>query len=420
MASTVQSPANLAGIAKSTWTSDRLEKAFFNETPWLDKLERTNRYTIGDFALVPIHTGRSGGHTVTDAEGGTLNNPTKQKVGKAQFGISYNWKQIGIETGALNQVHGGASSVADALELEITGGLDDLRYDVTRQSVGTGDGVLATTGSTTTSNTVNLATVAAGGYGWDYVRRGFLRADLEVDIGTAGNPTSVANDVTITDVNEGADDGTGATITVSGSTISTSAGNIVSLHGSRDATGNSKEMIGLRGLFGSTGTVGNINPATAGNAYWKPYVDTTTTVLSLDLLAKMQMKVYQRTGKWPTDMITSAQQISNYWSLLQNQTRYAGDSGLDSGNVDKAKWKGITPVADPAIPDRELYLGSMSDLILVTGKYTKPTWVSDVEGVNRGLNWVPGTTRFQDAIFYSLGLGAKRRNGWAAATNLVA
>src|SRR4051812_30926247 len=104
MPSTVQSPANLAAVMKSVWTSDRLEKVFFNETPWLDRVENaTDRYTIGDVAFVPLHTGRSGGHTVTDAEGGTLNNPTKQKTGKAQFRLSYNWKQIGIETGALNQ-----------------------------------------------------------------------------------------------------------------------------------------------------------------------------------------------------------------------------------------------------------------------------------------------------------------------------
>lgn len=422
MASTVQSPANLAAVMKSVWTSDRLEKAFFNETPWLDRIENAaDRHTIGDVAWVPLHTGRSGGHTVTDAEGGTLNNPTKQKTGKAAFGLSYNWKQIGIETGARNQARGGATSVADALDLEVTGGVDDLRYDVTRQSVGAGDAVLGTTGVSTTTNAINLATVAAGGYGWDNVRKGFLREDLEIDIGTAGNPTSVANDVTITDINEGADDGTGATITISGGTVSTAAGNIISLHGSRDASGNSKEMIGLRGLFGNSTTLGGIDPTVAGKKWWKPaLVDTTTTTLSLDLLAKMQMKVYQRTGKWPTDFITSAQQVANYYSLLQNQVRFPGDAGLEAGNVDKVKWKGLTPIADPAVPDRELYLGNIKDLVLVTGEYTKPTWVSDLEGVNRGLNWVVGTTRFQDALFYALGLGTKRRNSWAAALNLTA
>src|SRR4051794_27123985 len=229
MGRSVQSPANLAEIVKSTWTSNRLEKQFFNETPWLDRLERLNKYTVGDFALVPLHVGRSGGHTVLGAEGGTLNNPTKQKTKKAQFGLSYNWKQIGIEFGALNQVTGGEHSVADALDLEVTGGIDDLRYDVARQvGLGDGTGAIATTGVSTTTNTINLATVAAGGYGWDAVQKGFLRGDLEIDIGTQGNPTSVANDVTITAVNEGADDGTGATITVSGAAITTAAGNIIS------------------------------------------------------------------------------------------------------------------------------------------------------------------------------------------------
>lgn len=419
--STYQSPGNLASIMKSTWTSDRLETAFYDETPWLDELERTNRYTIGDVAKVPIHKGRSGGYTVTDAEGGSLNNPTRQKAGSAQFGLTYNWKQIGVEFGALNQARGGSTAVANALDLEVTGGLADLRFQVARQAVSNGDALIAKTAANSSTNTIVLDSPVNGSYGQWAVSRGFLHPDLEIDIGTAANPTAIASDVVITGVTEGtADNTTPTSITVSGSAITTTTSHFISIHGARNADGTSKEMVGLRQIYGSQTTpLGGLDPTVAGNEFWKPAaVDTTTTTLTLDLMLSLQMAVFQKTGVYPRDFVTSAKQLANYYTILQNQVRFTGDGNLGAGNVEGNKWNGLTPMAYVSVPDPELYLFDKRDMLLVTGEYSKPAWVSDIEGLNQGLNWVQGTTRFQDAIVYALGLGVKRRNSGAAALAL--
>jgi hypothetical protein len=55
------------------------------------------------------------------------------------------------------------------------------------------------------------------------------------------------------------------------------------------------------------------------------------------------------------------------------------------------------------------------------GKYTKPTWMSDIGGGggNAG-HWTPGTTHFEDTVMYALGLACRRRNTLAGAVGLKA
>jgi hypothetical protein len=57
--------------------------------------------------------------------------------------------------------------------------------------------------------------------------------------------------------------------------------------------------------------------------------------------------------------------------------------------------------------------------VLVTGNYKTATWMSSVEGSNRGLLYNTGTTRFGDSIAYAVGLGVRRRNTGTAALALT-
>jgi hypothetical protein len=77
-----QTVANLANVLKEVWTADSLAKQFYNETPWLDRLEKTPKYTIGDHASVPLHTGRGGATTVLGSAGGSLNPVSYQRTNK--------------------------------------------------------------------------------------------------------------------------------------------------------------------------------------------------------------------------------------------------------------------------------------------------------------------------------------------------
>jgi hypothetical protein len=122
-----------------------------------------------------------------------------------------------------------------------------------------------------------------------------------------------------------------------------------------------------------------------------------------------------------TEVWTGLKQQRNFYSLLQNQVRFASDSGLSGGNVDGPTWNGLKINAVPDILDQDWYHVSMDDVFVITGEQiTKPTWMSDIEGAGGRLRWNQGTTAFSDAIVYPFQIGIQRRNTHAAAVGLTA
>jgi hypothetical protein len=410
-----QTVANLADVMKEVWTSDRLEKQFYDENPFLDRIEKTDRFTIGKQAQVPIHKGRSGGYTVTPAAGSTaLNAADEQKVDQAAYTIPYHWFQIRLEAAALNQAGGGAQSVASALDLEVTGAIADERKQIMRQIVGNGDSLIAQCTTTSGSTTLNLLNT---GYGFDAIERGWLYPGLLIDVGTTSNETFRSADNEITAVSE---DSTTPTLTVS-SSLTTASTDYVSVANARSGA-TSYEMNGLRQIFGSTTSgVGGLDPDNAGEEFWKPAkVDTSTTTLTLDLLLDMQRATFQKGGQQGYYILTSLKQQANLYSLLQNQVRFSSDSQIGAGNVNAVKWNGMEINALPDVPNRELYLVRLDDLFIVTGSWKKPQWVSDIEGGGGRLRWVQGQTGFADAVVYPINLAVRRRSAGAAAIGLTA
>lgn len=407
-----QTAAGLAGIAKQVYTQEELEKQFYSEAPVLDRFEKTNRYTIGREAVVPIWSYNGNGTTVLGAGGGTFNPDDAQDTQVAKYTLSYAWQPIGIEFGALNEIHGGNASVGDALTLEMDGAMIGLRRQVMRMAGGSGDGLICGCKVSTTTTTINLDPDERGAHA---VAAGFLSPGITVDIGAAPNSQDVATARLITDVIE---DDTNPQIEISGANITTDADDYVSL---AHPTGAPVEFAGLRAIAGNaTATIGQLDPTTAGKRFWKPaHVDTTTTVYSLDLPLLLQRKVRAKTRKTPTWFVTSLKQAANHYSLLQTQVHFGGDMNLTAGADQKAGWNGLEFTAEPDIPDNELYLLDPESFLIVTGKYSKPTWKSSVQGVNTGLDSVIGASGFKDALVYALGLACRRRNANAAATALT-
>jgi len=98
-----------------------------------------------------------------------------------------------------------------------------------------------------------------------------------------------------------------------------------------DGTGNSgKNWNGLTNLVAATGTVGGINRATAGNEYWRSYVESTAGALTL-----AQMNTAYNTvsvGNDHPDMVLATQTLyEKYESLLQPQLRYTDTKTADAG-----------------------------------------------------------------------------------------
>lgn len=417
----ITTASGYSNAAKEVFDADTLKKMFYDENPFLDSLEKKKRVIIGKRAQVAVHTGRAGGTSVFDAAGGTLNTADSEDIAQAQYTLSYNWFPVEIETGALNEITGGNQSVGEALEHMLSSGINNLRNQVTRQVL-TGHGRIAQCSTSTTSTTINLippTTVSAGEVsGTDALQLGWIQPGDVIDVGTTSDYDTIADGVTVTAVTESL---TAPSITT-GTSVSTATTNFVSLHDIKGAAGSGtlRESAGLVTIAGtSANTVGGIDGNTS--SYWNPAeVDSTSTLIDLDLLLRLNRRVARRTGKGGAYLLTSLKQLDAIYALLQSQVRFMGDREIGAGGSESVKWRGSTINALPQVPENVLFFLTMEDLELVFGQYDKPTWASEIEGSNKGGVWRVGGTSFADAVVYPLGLAARRRNSHAAATNLNA
>jgi hypothetical protein len=415
-----QTVANLTDVLKESWTSDVLEKQFYDENPFLDRVEKFEATTIGEKAIVPIHKGRSGGYTSVAAAGGSLNAADEQKVDSAEYTLVYHWFQVNLEAAALAQAAGGDSSVVVAKDLELQGAIADTRKQVMRQVVTNSDGILAACDTGGASTTIELLTDSATSYGYQAIVRGWLYPGLPVDIGTTADTDNLVAGSVITAVKESSTD---PDITISDSISTVSGTDFVYVANPNSGTAANVEVNGLRSMVGSTtSALGGLDPDNAGEEFWKPaHVDTTTTALSLDLLLTLQLKVAQKGGKSHSYNLTSLKQQANFYSLLQNQVRFAGEARLGAGNDGGVTWNGMEVHALPDVLDTDWFCLTIEDFCKIVPKgITKPTWASDLEGAGGRLRWGQGTTAFSDAVVMPLQLGMKRRNRSAAAIGLTA
>jgi hypothetical protein len=312
----------------------------------------------------------------------------------------------------------------------MTSGLNNMRNQVTRQFLSGHARVAAVATDAGGDAVVPLATlaqVAAGeisgadalGVGWlvpgDVVEIG-TTADYDsiVDRGTAQAPAAIS-------VISAVDDNPSApTITLGANVGATTLGtHFVSLANARGAagTGSVVESAGLITIAGTqNNVVGNIDANT--NKFWNPAeVDSATTIPDMELLLRLSRKVKRR-GASGAFILTSLLQLDNVYQMLQSQVRFSGDKEIGAGGSENVKWRNNHFHAFPQVPENFMFFLDMEALEIVVGKYTKPTWMSDIGGGAKAGHWVPGTTHFDDTVMYALGLAARRRNLMAAATNL--
>lgn len=415
-----QSATSLASVLKDAWTSDRIQKQFEAQNAPLGKIEQFKGTMIGQQAQVPIWNNRSGGYTSTGAAGGTLNPAQQQQVQQAVFSLVYNWFQVAIEASALAQAtSAGAQSIIAAKDLEIQGAVENTRHQMTRQTVTNGDGIVAACATSAGSTVVPLTPFASEGaaYGGSSLTRGWIFPQATVDIGTTADTDSLVTASPISAISLTA---TNPTITI-GTSITTTAGtHFVYIPNPNSTTAPNAEMNGLRQIVNTTGALGGLNPATAGQEFWQAAArDTTTTALSLDLMLNLNRAVMQNTGYGATAVWTGMKQEAAFYSLLQNQVRFSGDSGLAAGNVTTPTWNGMQVESYADVLDTDMFFLTLADLCKVTGGWdAKPMWASDLQGATNGQLWSPGTTQFADGLVYPMQFACQRRNSHAAATAL--
>ncbi len=428
-------PTTAAGyqdLAKEVWDSNTMVKQFYDENPWLDMIEKKQRVVIGKRAQVPLHVGRAGGTTVLDSAGGFINPADAEDVDRAEYTLSYNYFPVEIQTGALNEISGGAQSVGDALEHMMTSSLNNLRNQVTRQFL-TGHGRVAAVdtdaGGDATVKLATLAQVPAGEVsGADAALNGWLVPGDVVEIGTTADYDTIVDrgaaqaPAAISVVAAVDDTASAPTVTLGASVGATTLGtHFVSLANARGAAGTGT-LVESAGVLTIAGTVNNVVGTLDSTTlkFWNPAeVDSTSTVPDMELMLRLTRKG-RRKGGSGAFILTSLLQLDNVYQMLQTQVRFNGDREIGAGGSEQVRWRGNVLHAFPQVPENFMFFLDMDALEIVVGRYTKPTWLSDIGGGGKAGHWVPGTTSFQDSVMYALGLAARRRNTMAAAVNLKA
>lgn len=192
--------------------------------------------------------------------------------------------------------------------------------DIARQVFGAGQGVVAVCGTTSNDNDVVLdsGTVAAQ---WRFLRRG-----LRVDIGTVANPTAVAENRRITDV-----DPSSGTITIDGAAVTTDGTHRVFVTGAGGATSwGDRELVSLQQIAG-TGDIYNINvsqyPEYVG--YQARGNGGTNRVLTETLVDQFVSDIRQNDGVEPTHLVTTPGAFRAAAAQIIGQVQYTMDDQND-------------------------------------------------------------------------------------------
>jgi hypothetical protein len=377
------------------WTQRRFEEQLYEENRFLDKLKKTNRYTVGEKARVPIHVSRNGGFTSLPTGGGNLNAAGNQGYNKAEYEYTHHHQQVALQGDVIDSTQGQGNAIVEAADEEITRALNDMNRQLTRMSYLNGDGLICPC-RTSSSNNVDLNLVSGG----VAIERGWFFVGQPIDVGTATEETVKVNESKITAI-----DTTNTALTVaSGNVTGEGATHFVSQANARSGE-TSFEANGLRNIVSETTTLGGLAPAT--EVTWKSTVNSTTTALTVNALLEAQQKIRQKRGKSPNFLVTGLKQQRKFYELLEQQVHYGSDKGLEAGNDESVKWNGMEIFADPDCPDEDLYMGNFDHFFIVA--LDQPYWQNKVTGGEK-LAWIQGTDSYGGKLTYRMNIAVNRRN----------
>lgn len=377
------------------WTQRRFEEQLYEENKFLTKLKKTDKYTVGEVARVPLHVSRNGGFTSLPDGGGNLNAAGNQGYQKAEFGFTHHHQQVAIQGDVIDSTKGNSNAIVEAADEEIMRALNDMNRQLTRMCYLDGSGRIAQC-RTSSSNNVDLNTVS----GKTAIERGWLFVGQPVDVGTKTEEAVIVDNSKIT----GIDDTNWAVTVAAGNITGEGTTHYVSQANGRSGE-TSFEMNGLPNIYSDTLSLGGLSPST--ETQWKATVDTTTKSLTIAALLTAQQKIRQKRGKGPNFLLTGLQQQKRFYELLEQQVQFGSDRQLEAGNDESPKWSGMEIFADPDCPDSDFYLGHFDHIFIVA--LDQPYWQNRITGGEK-LAWIQGTDSYGGKLTYRCNVGANRRN----------
>lgn len=398
-------PTSIAPAMNETWTEKRIADQLYQENPLLQRMKRLNKTQMGEYAQTAIHTERNWGTSLTSSSGGSLRAAGQQGYQQAKWYYTHQHAQVKIQGSAIDQTAGDALALASVIDEEISGALNDLNRQFSRQLARDGSGTIAKTAA----NAAVTAVVLQTPLGYDAIDRGWLGKGAYVNVGVAGNVASKISNVQIQSV----DISTPASPKINFSAAqTTAAGDLLSLAGNTTNSG-SLEMNGLENIVG-TGDLGGISVASVPD--YQSEVDSTSQALSLALMYTRNRRVAMRTGRPATFVATSLKQQQAAYVLAAANVRYLKEPDLPVGHVDAVNINGVNLFAVPDIQDAHMFFLTIEDFFLVTNG--DPYWQNKITGGDQ-LVWVQGEDAYGGKLTCRVQVGARRRNSSTALTGLT-
>lgn len=217
----------------------------------LQQFEKNSTDIEGRRAVLSIHTQRNSG-VGARLDGGALPTAGNQGYKEERVPLHFNYGRIQISGPTIRAMKSDRGSFVRAVDSETKGVTNDVRRDVNRQVFGTADGVIATTGTTAASTTVQLAATTS------LVQMRQLEVGMLVDIGTVAAPTSVIAAATISAVSLA-----NLTITIGSAISTTNNTHKVFRSGAGGAVGGvgQAEISGLQAIVLDSGVIFNVDPS---------------------------------------------------------------------------------------------------------------------------------------------------------------
>ena len=360
-----------------------------NEVLLLSRLETRTQDFFGHQVVLPVHSGRSGGIGAR-GELGTLPTADSQKYDKAVYDLAYLYGRVQVSGPSMAKTRTDTGAFLQSLKSELDGIRADLKRDLARQSYGSGNGKVATCGTTTSSSTVVLSSR-------EPIDKGYLYPGLPVDIGTVAAPHSVVQASVIASV-----DAAGPSITI-GSAVTTSSSDFVFVSGSVDASV-SYETNGLQNLVSDTGAIGGIDPANAGSEYWAALkISASGGNVALDDF-QQAFNRSRLAGGEISAIITSFGVQRKYFNLLQSQVRYVDPMTVKGG------FQTLEHMGKPIIADRDHPWEMAHFLDERFIKVFSPQDWHFLEEDGNVLKWVLNQDAWQAVLTRYLNFGITRRN----------
>ncbi len=210
----------------------------------LAQIESNSKDVEGRYAVLSLHTNRSGG-VGARAASAALPTADAQEYAEQRVSIIRNYAAIAIDGDLIEASASDKGSFARMLKAEIDGAVTDLKNDVSRQVHNDSTKTIAQCGTTSASTTVTLSSPTK-------VQMKQFHVGMRVDIGTTADYDTIAADRTISAV-----DRTNGTITISGAAVTTTTSHYVSRAGS-----DGNELTGFREMLGASGTYQNVSAST--------------------------------------------------------------------------------------------------------------------------------------------------------------